>query len=87
MAPELARVADVIKPILAFLDAEARRELGAELQVLGELGVEEGAEPRILGIGRCGCGRMLRGDCRILGKRKDRRSDEKPTQMTHSKPS
>ena len=51
---ELAGVADVVEPVLALLDAEPGRELGPELQILREFGVEESGEARVFGIGGSG---------------------------------
>jgi len=80
---ELTRIADVVEPVLADLLSQPRRELRPELQVLGELGIQERGEPGILGIGRRGrrCG--LR-DGSGLRQRGGDAGERKPNCRTHS---
>ena len=59
-ALEIGSIADVVEAILAFFHAEAGRELGTKLQVLGEFLVEEGGETGIFGTGCRGHRRGLR---------------------------
>ena len=59
-AAKLGGVADIIEPVLAFLEAETGGELRPQLQLFGELCVEEGSKPGVFGIGARRGGRRLR---------------------------